>query len=220
NYTKSGADYDLDAEKFSNVDSKFNDRNIGLQFTLPIFSGGFTQSKVRESEYRWQAAKEAVVASSRATERAARDAYLGVIAGIARVQALRQAQAWAETALRATEAGYEVGTRTAVDVLNARRTLVQAQSDYATSRYDYIVSVLQLREAAGNLARAQLVEINKWLTVQSRKAPEAITPETVAPTGPQSLPAPPAGTPPGSPFDPSGTPGPAPGTPPPGAPPA
>ena len=214
NYTKAGADYDLEGQKFSNVDSKFNDRNIGLQFTLPIFSGGFTQSKVRESEYRWQAAKEAVVASSRATERAARDAYLGVIAGIARVQALRQAQASAETALKATEAGYEVGTRTAVDVLNARRTLVQSQSDYASSRYDYIVSVLQLREAAGNLDRAQLTAINKWLTVESRKAPEAITPETVAPTGPQSLPAPPPGTPPGTPFDPSGTPAPPPATPP------
>ena len=110
-----------------------------------------------------------------------------MIAGIARVQALLQAQASAETALKATEAGYEVGTRTAVDVLNARRTLVQAQSDYAASRYDYIVSVLQLREAAGTLDRAQLTEINKWLTVESRKRPEAITPETVAPTMPKNV---------------------------------
>jgi outer membrane protein len=209
------SDQVLEGSPFGGVNSKINDRQIGLQFTLPIFSGGFTQSKVRESEYRWQAAKEAVVASSRATERAARDGYLGVIAGIARVQALRQAQASAETALKATEAGYEVGTRTAVDVLNARRTLVQSQSDYAASRYDYIVSVLQLRDAAGNLDRAQLVEINKWLTVQSRKAPEAITPETVAPTMPKNLPTPPPGTPPGSPFDPSGTPNVPPGTPPP-----
>ena len=76
---------------FDNVDNKFNDHQVGLQFTLPIFSGGFTQSKVRENQYRWIAAKEAVVQSSRATERQARDAYLGVISGIARVQALRQA---------------------------------------------------------------------------------------------------------------------------------
>ena len=69
--------------------------------------------------------------SSRATERQARDAYLGVISGIARVQALRQALESDQTALTATEAGYEVGTRTAVDVLNARRTLVQAQTDYS-----------------------------------------------------------------------------------------
>ena len=65
---------------------------------------------------------EQVVQSSRATERQARDAYLGVISGIARVRALRQALESSQTALKATEAGYEVGTRTAVDVLNSRRT--------------------------------------------------------------------------------------------------
>ena len=80
-----------------------------------------TQSQVRQAQYRWIAAKERVVQTSRATERQARDAYLGVISGIARVQALRQALESSQTALKATEAGYEVGTRTAVDVLNARR---------------------------------------------------------------------------------------------------
>ena len=98
---------------------------------MPLFSGGYTQSKVRQTQYLWIAAKEAVVQSSRATERQARDAYLGVITGIARVQALRQALESNQTALRATEAGYDVGTRTSVDVLNARRLLVQAQTDYS-----------------------------------------------------------------------------------------
>jgi outer membrane protein len=213
-YTEGNSDQVLQGEAFSGVNNKFNDRQIGLQLTVPIFSGGFTQSKVRENEYRWQAAKEAVVASSRATERAARDSYLGVISGIARVQALRQAQESAETALRATEAGYEVGTRTAVDVLNARRTLAQAQSDYAGSRYDYIVSVLQLREAAGTLDRAQLLEINKWLTVVSREAPKEITPENVGASSPPTQPVTPPGSPPGTPFAPGGTPAnPAPATP-------
>jgi outer membrane protein len=90
---------------------------------------------VRQNEYLWIAAKEAVVQSSRATERQAHDAYLGVISGIARVQALRQALESSQTALKATEAGYEVGTRTAVDVLNARKTLVQAETDYSNARY-------------------------------------------------------------------------------------
>ncbi len=89
---------------------------------MPIFSGGLTQSKVRQAQYQWIAAKESVAQSSRATERQARDAYLGVISGIARVQALRQALESNQTALKATEAGYEVGTRTSVDVLNARQT--------------------------------------------------------------------------------------------------
>src|SRR5579862_8706645 len=79
------------SDAFPSVLSHFNDRQIGLQLTVPLFSGGYTQSKVRQSQYQWIAAKEAVVQSSRATERQARDAYLGVIAGIARVQSLRQA---------------------------------------------------------------------------------------------------------------------------------
>src|SRR6516162_2392661 len=198
NYTSS--DQIFNGTPFSNVDSKVNDRQIGLQFTLPIYSGGFTQSKVRQAEYLWIAAKEGVVQSSRATERQARDAYLGVISGIARVQALRQSVESNQTALKATEAGYEVGTRTSVDVLNARRLLVQAETDYAAARYDYIVSELQLRLAAGNLDRTQLTELNNWLTVTAPTSPAIATPETISPTTPQPpsapQPLPPPQTPP------------------------
>ena len=148
-----------------------NDRQYSLQISVPLFSGGLTQSKVRQSQYLWIAAKEQVVQTSRATERQARDAYLGVISGIARVRALRQALESSQTALKATEAGYEVGTRTAVDVLNSRRILVQAQTDYAVSRYDYIVSVIQLRLAAGNLSQRDVAEINKWLAVSAPTVP-------------------------------------------------
>jgi outer membrane protein len=194
NYTSS--DQNFNGTPFSNVDSKVNDRQIGLQFTLPIYSGGFTQSKVRQAEYQWIAAKEGVVQSSRATERQARDAYLGVISGIARVQALRQAVESNRTALRATEAGYEVGTRTSVDVLNARRLLVQAETDFAVARYDYIVSVLQLRLAAGNLDRPQLAELNNWLTLTAPTSPAVATPETISPTLPPTTPLPPQTPPP------------------------
>src|SRR3989440_11168622 len=180
------------------IDSKLNDRQIALQLTVPLFAGGLTQSKVRQTQYLWIAAKEAVVQSSRATERQARDAYLGVISGIARVQALRQALESSQTALKATEAGYEVGTRTAVDVLNSRKTLVQAKTDYSGSRYDYIVSVLQLRLAAGNLDRAQLNEVNTWLTQAVATFPAEPTPESLAPTvpAPPGNPAPPPKRPP------------------------
>jgi outer membrane protein len=191
-YQKQGVNETFAGEPFG-YDSYFNDRQIGLQLTVPIFSGGFTQSKVRQTQYLWIAAKEAVVQSSRATERQARDAYLGVISGIARVQALRQALESSQTALKATEAGYEVGTRTAVDVLNSRKTLVQAKTDYSGSRYDYIVSVLQLRLAAGNLDRPQLTEINSYLTVDAPTSPP-VTPENLAPTIPPTQP-PPSGKP-------------------------
>jgi outer membrane protein len=159
------------ATNLFSLPSQMNDRQYSLQVTVPIFSGGLTQSKVRQAQYQWIAAKEGVVQTSRATERQARDAYLGVISGIARVQALRQALESSQTALKATEAGYEVGTRTAVDVLNSRRTLVQAQTDYAGSRYDYIVSIIQLRLAAGNLSGNDVTEINKWLALSAPTVP-------------------------------------------------
>ena len=197
-YTQQNSNQVLEDLPFPGVDSKFNDHQIGLQLTVPLFAGGYTQSKVRQSQYQWIAAKEAVVQSSRATERQARDAYLGVISGIARVEALRQARESNQTALKATEAGYDVGTRTSVDVLNARKNLVQAETDYSDSRYDYIVSVLQLRLAAGNLDRAQLTEINGWLTVTAPTSPAVQTPETLAPTVPpaEGAPAAPPATPP------------------------
>ena len=201
-FQQQNADEIFEYLPFSNVDSHFNDRQIGLQVTVPIFSGGYTQSKVRQAQYLWIAAKEAVVQSSRATERQARDAYLGVISGIARVQALQQALASNETALKATEAGYDVGTRTSLDVLNARKNLVQAQTDYSGSRYDYIVSILQLRLAAGNLDRKQVNEINNWLTLSAPTSPAVETPETIRPSvtpaipppavPPEALPPPPA----------------------------
>jgi outer membrane protein len=215
------------------IDSNINDRQYTLQITVPIFSGGLTQSRVRQSQYLWIAAKEQVVQTSRATERQARDAYLGVISGIARVQALRQALQSSETALKATEAGYEVGTRTAVDVLNARRTLVQAQTDYAVSRYDYIVSVIQLRLAAGSLARNDVVEINNWLALtestepsqpivppepQSGSAPSA-SPQMPPPAATQSA-IPPPSTPAAAPTQNSGSSEPTPPPPPSAAPPS
>lgn len=154
--------------KFSsgNVGTRTNDSDdttYSLQLSVPIFSGGGTQSRVRQTEYQWQAARERSRVS-RQTERQARDAYLGVISEISRVTALRQALESSQTALKATEAGYEVGTRTAVDVLEARRSLAAAQTNYSRSRYDYMINVMRLRLASGTLDRGTLEEINGWLT--------------------------------------------------------
>ncbi|HZF17260.1 MAG TPA: TolC family outer membrane protein [Steroidobacteraceae bacterium] len=151
----------------SPADSNFDDNLLQLQVTVPIFSSGATQSKVRQAEYRYQAANQRYVRTSRETERAARDAYLGVLSEMSRVQALRQAFESSRTALKATEAGYEVGTRTAVDVLLSRRTLVQAATTYLRSRYDYLLNVIQLKIAAGNLNEEDLKEINSWFKEQT-----------------------------------------------------
>jgi len=137
--------------------------SIGIQVTVPIYSGGATSSRVRQRVYLHRAARERLERANRETERAARDAYLGVISEISRVKALRQALESSRTALQATEAGFEVGTRTTVDVLDARRRLFEAQTNYSRSRYDYILNVLQLQLATGTLDKADLDQINSFL---------------------------------------------------------
>jgi outer membrane protein len=136
----------------------------GVQLTVPIFSGGVTQSRVREQVYLHRASREKLEGALRGASRETRDAWFGVVAEKARVQALKQAVASNQTALEATEAGFEVGTRTTVDVLDARRRLFEAQRDYARSRYDYLVNVVRLKSAAGVLAPGDLGSINAFLT--------------------------------------------------------
>lgn len=150
-------------ETTSPIGTDSNQDSIQIQFQLPIFSGGTVSAKRREAMYRHRAAQEAFEKTARQTEREARDAYLGVTSEISRVKALKQALKSAETALRATEAGFEVGTRTTVDVLDQRRKLFIADVNYARSRYDYIINVLLLKQAAGTLSATDLAEVNGWL---------------------------------------------------------
>ncbi len=150
----------------NNSDSK--DTTVNLQLTVPLYSGGATASRVRQAEYLHRAARERLERTARQTERETRDAYLGVNSEVARVQSLRQAVESAKTALQATEAGYEVGTRTSVDVLEARRRLFEAQTNYARSRYDYLLNVLRLRLAAGTLDDKGIADINTILTENVR----------------------------------------------------
>jgi len=137
--------------------------SVGFQVSWPIYSGGATNSQVRQRVYLHRAARERLERANRETERATRDAYLSVLSEISRVRALRQALESTRTALQATEAGFEVGTRTTVDVLDARRLLFDAQTNYSRSRYDYIVNILRLQLATGTLNKADLEEINGWL---------------------------------------------------------
>ena len=139
-------------------------RSIGIQLTIPIYTGGLVSSQVRQAVYQHRAAKERLERVARQTEHDARDAYLGVLSEISRVKALHRAVDSNLIALRATESGYEAGTRTAVDVLQSRQQWVQAQTDYAHSRYDYMLDVIKLQQAAGTLSETSLQRINSLLT--------------------------------------------------------
>lgn len=140
-----------------------DETEVGLQFNLPIYQGGQVNSRTREAQYRYEEALERLEQERRAAQRQTHDAYLGVILGISRVKALKQAVISNQTSVDATQAGFEVGTRTGLDVVNAQRLLLQAQRDHARARYDYILDTLRLKRAAGTLAPADLIKVNTWL---------------------------------------------------------
>jgi outer membrane protein len=155
------------------ADSDGSEDIIGLQVAVPIFTGGVTRSRVREQVYLHRASRQRLQGTLRIAERSTRDAYLTVLADKARVEALQQAVNSSQTAVRATIRGVEVGERTNVDVLNARRGLFDAERDYARARYDYLTNLVRLRSTVGVLLPADLAAINAYL----------VEPISVAPTG-------------------------------------
>ena len=128
--------------------------------------------------YLHRASREQLQRVARETERQTRDAYLGVLSEISRVKALAQAVASSRTALEATQAGFDVGTRTIVDVLNSQRALYTAITNYYQSRYTYIGNVLRLKLAAGNLVVQDLEQIDQVLS--ERRPPEEVIAEEEA----------------------------------------
>jgi len=133
--------------------------------TVPIFSGGATQSGVRAAKALQGQRQAEYDDAVRTAERNAGDAYQGVLSGISSVKAFKAAVTSTRTALEASEVGKEVGTRTAVDVLNAQQQLYAAESNYAKARYDYLLALLQLKQAAGRLEPKDLASIDRLLVV-------------------------------------------------------
>jgi len=147
----------------ANVDLTNDDQRIGLQLSVPIYQGGVVSSRTRQARYLLNAVNEDLDEQQKAVVRATNNAYRAVIAGIEQVGAFGQAMISAESALEATQAGFEVGTRTIVDVLIAQQRYFQAQRDNSLARHSYIVDHLRLKAAAGVLEEADLQKINTIL---------------------------------------------------------
>jgi len=184
----SSSDFDTEGDRVvggglsSIADSDGRSDSFGIQFSVPIFQGGSNTSRVREAVYLHRAAREQLHRVTRETERATRDAYLGVLSEMSRVEALQQAVKSSRTALEATQAGFDVGTRTIVDVLDSQFALYRAITLFYQARYDYLMNALRLKQAAGNLQIQDLEEIDRWLT--ERPTPEeAFAAEEVAAAG-------------------------------------
>ena len=138
-----------------------NDFNIGLNLTVPLYSGGNVSSQTKQAEYAYVAASQDLEASYRSVVKNVR-AY-NINASIGSVRAYEQSVISAQSALDATEAGFDVGTRTIVDVLDATRTLYSVKKNLSDARYSYIINVLQLRQAVGTLSEQDIIDVNAGL---------------------------------------------------------
>lgn len=137
--------------------------NVALNLTFPIYTGGANSAKIQTSVYNARVALQTVEQITRQTERQTRDAFLTVISDISRVRALKQSVESNRTALRATEAGFEVGTQTTVDVLVAQNALRLAETDYSQSRYNYLLAAMALKQASGSLNEQDVAEVDGFL---------------------------------------------------------
>ncbi|NWO11353.1 TolC family outer membrane protein [Chromohalobacter salexigens] len=154
NYSDSDQDY---------LDGHNTDTQVGLQASLPIYSGGTTSAQVRQQTYSLEATQYDFEAQRRDTTQQVRSLFTQVMNDVESVEAQRQAIVSNRSALEATRSGYEVGTRNIVDVLDAEQALYQAVSDYADARYTYVTDMVELRQQAGVLDQDVVRDLNQWL---------------------------------------------------------
>ena len=159
-YTRSGTGSGFEG----GVGNDTTNKVLGLQFSLPLFQGGGTVSRVRESLATEDKARHDLETTSRQVVLATRQAFLEVDSGVAQVRAREQGVASARKQLDSTKLGREVGVRTGIDVLNSQQLLTQAERDLAQARYAYILAWLRLKSSVGELGEDDLARVNKWLS--------------------------------------------------------
>lgn len=149
----------------SNVDesSEFETNQYGVQATWQPFQGGGLRSRIREAELRYQSALEDTSSVRKTLTRDANNIYKTLATDIVTIKAQQQAIVSSESALEATRAGYQVGTRNIVDVLNAQRAVFGAKRDFAQARYTWILNQLEAASLDSSLSETQIEQVNQWL---------------------------------------------------------
>lgn len=159
------ANYSKNSANGSNfgVGNDVTAKSVGVQLNMPLFQGGAINSKWREAEANRERARQDLENTRRNIALQTRQAYLGVVNGIAQVKALQQALTSSESVLEASKLGQEVGVRTNLDVLNAQQQLYATRRDLYQAEYNYLTSRLQLKAAVGSLTEEDLGKINQAL---------------------------------------------------------
>lgn len=138
-------------------------QSVGLQLNIPIFQGGNVYSRSKQAQFDYRIAKQNLISTKRLVKRELKNSFRDINSSLNRVQALKATVTSAKSALEATEAGFEVGTRTMVDVLAEQKNLFRAKRDYSRSRYDYLINGIKLKQAASNLSKQDIQAINQYL---------------------------------------------------------
>lgn len=160
-------DSDSDGTRYTSpFKSKQDGHSFVVSVTMPIWMGGSVDAQSRQAKQRSIASNESYTATKRNVIQSSRSLHQLVLTNTARVKARKQSITSADSALQATQAGYEVGTRNIVDVLVAQRTVYQARRNYANARYDYILSMMRLKEVAGQLSPDDIYQLNSALDPQ------------------------------------------------------
>jgi outer membrane protein len=155
---------DSDQSSGANTRQSESDQiSASLNLRIPIYNGGSLTASQRQAAQSQLLAREQFLLTQRNTIQTTRSVFLQVNNDIAQINARKQAIISNQSALQATQAGYDAGTRDIVDVVNAQRNLFQAQRDYFTTVYNYIINTLELKQAAGMLSEIHLQELDNWL---------------------------------------------------------
>lgn len=157
-------------DELTTSDIDMSSGNIGLNFNMPLYTGGQITSQVKQAQYSYVMASEDLVQTFRSTEAQVSSGYNNVRASLSSIKAYEQTVISAKSALDATEAGFEVGTRTIVDVLDATRSLYASENQLANARYDYIINMLQLEFLAGTLSEQDIIDVSAGLVEVDPKA--------------------------------------------------
>lgn len=144
----------------------FDNTNIGVTLSIPIFEGFAVTSQVKQAQFAYVEASEKLEQTHRSVTKNIRNNFNNVNASISSIKAYEQSVISSESALKATQAGFEVGTRTIVDVLNRTRDLYDSKRQLSEARYGYINSILALKQAAGTLNEDDIISINNGLMTQ------------------------------------------------------
>lgn len=153
---------------------------IGVSLSLPLYSGGQTNSQVQQAQYNFVGASEQLESAHRSVVQTVRSSFNNVNASISSINAYQQAVVSAQSSLDATEAGYQVGTRTIVDVLDATSTLYNAKQQLSSARYTYLINQLNIKSALGTLNENDLMTLNGALGKPVSTSQDVVAPQTTA----------------------------------------